>query len=147
MKTVYANLQNIQFVLRQNLLAQILIQFSIAGYTFDMYVAVYDSNVGTGPYWLTFVYSHAFHSLVYHAIHALFRSSHAVTKTASNRYTRANIAYPTIFGGGGAIRLPVNKTSKNTGKIIIPYLPPNVKPFVDLRYIHNPVKKISVSIK
>jgi hypothetical protein len=49
MKTVYANLQNIQFVLRQNLLAQILIQFSVAGCTIVIYVAVSDSSVGTGP--------------------------------------------------------------------------------------------------
>ena len=30
-------------------LAQILIRFSVASYTFDIYVAVSDSNVGTGP--------------------------------------------------------------------------------------------------
>jgi hypothetical protein len=49
MKTVYANLQNIQFVLRQNLLAQILIRFSVAIYTFDPFVAAGDSNVVTKP--------------------------------------------------------------------------------------------------
>ncbi len=42
---------NIQFALRQNLPAQILIRFSVAVYTFGIYVAVSDSNVGTGPTW------------------------------------------------------------------------------------------------
>jgi hypothetical protein len=38
--------------LRQNLLAQILIRFSVAIYTFDPFVAAGDSNVVTKPTWV-----------------------------------------------------------------------------------------------